>query len=94
MVNNKKHDLLMPPIATVYSDYELAALVTYIQHFNGINKDKIVSIEQVKEARKMLEDRNLTSTLTAKQVHALPSLTKPFLSPDTLVDPKTGQPIE
>ena len=93
-VLGKNHNLQMPAAAELYSDYELAALITYMQYSNGMIKDKVVSIEQVQEARKQLKIKGLSSTVTAKEVLALPSLSSEYLPAETIVDKKTGVPVK
>lgn len=100
-VNGKKYNGQMPAIAASWSDYELAALSTFIRNSCGNDAGKITSMAHVKDLRERLKLRKAAGVKNAVSANELKTakyfagdLKGEGMDYETKVNKKTGEPVE
>lgn len=85
----------MPPMADGWSDYDLAALVYYIQNSFGNKVGEIYSPEQIAEIRAISKEFG-KKPMTAADLkkHLDKKFDAPSLAPETMLNLKTGEVVD
>lgn len=85
----------MPPMADGWSDYDIAALIYYIQNSFGNKVGEIFSAEQIAEIRAVSKELG-KKPLTAEELKKFLDMKfeAPALTPETMLDLKTGEVVD
>lgn len=101
VVNGKSYDGAMPNVAGSFSDFELAALSTYVRNDFGNQIGKMTSLEQIKDFKTKMKERKSSGSQGAVSANELTTaayfshaLKGDVLEDTAKVNKKTGEPIE
>ena len=94
-VSGSSYNGAMPPMADGWSDYDVAALIYYVQNSFGNNVGEIYSPEQVAEIRSISKAYGKKPMNAAElKKHLDMKFEAPALTPETMLNLKTGEVVD